>query len=196
MKGYIYTMFKDADPGLGWTMTDPIFSKRPTMGACMPNIRRLVEKGDHIFAISGRSKAEQQYIVGGLEVDEKISALAAYRRLPENRQQKMPDGSLRGNVIVDGVGKQNEIDYHSNFETRTANYILGINPVAIETPAEVAIARRESVAILAELFQIPQPAKVSNVVGRWRKLNEDQIHGLREWMLEVKRKANRDEKSR
>jgi hypothetical protein len=194
MKGYIYTMFKGADPGLGWAMTDPIFSKAPTMGACMPNIRRLVERGDHIFAISGRSKAEQQYVVGGLEVDEKITALAAYKRLPENRQRKMPDGSLRGNVIVDVTGKQNAIDYHSNFEKRTENYILGRNPVAIETEKEIEIARRESAVVLSELLKTPRKERVAEVVGRWRRLNEEQVHDLREWMLDVKKRAKTDEK--
>lgn len=65
MKGYIYTMFKGADPSVGWSMTDPIYGKVPTMGACMPNIRRLVEKGDFIFSISGRVAAVKPHIVGG-----------------------------------------------------------------------------------------------------------------------------------
>ena len=65
MKGYIYTMFAGADPGHGWTLTDPIFDKVPTLGACVPHIRRAVQEGDYIFAISGRVPGARQFIVGG-----------------------------------------------------------------------------------------------------------------------------------
>jgi hypothetical protein len=54
MKGYIYTMFRGADPGQGWHMTDPIFGKIPTLGACVPNIRRVVTSEDYIFVIKGQ----------------------------------------------------------------------------------------------------------------------------------------------
>src|SRR6516165_856032 len=100
MKGYIYTMFPGADPARGWTLTDPIFGKVPTLGACVPNIRRVVLPGDHIFAISGRAPGVQQYVVGGFQVAEKISQLAAHGRFPDLRQRQLDDGTLRGNVIV------------------------------------------------------------------------------------------------
>ncbi len=78
MKGYIYTMYAGADPAMGWEMTDPIYGPVPTLGACMPNIRRAVVEGDVIFSISGRINKElPQYVVGAMEVDQKISALAA-----------------------------------------------------------------------------------------------------------------------
>src|SRR5690348_14542774 len=117
MKGYIYTMFAGADPGAGWVMTDPMLGKRPTLGACMPNIRRVVVPGDHIFFISGRVQGLPQYVVGGFKVDEKISALAAYRRFPENRMRK-EDGELRGNIVIREDGSRNPIDYHKNFASR------------------------------------------------------------------------------
>jgi hypothetical protein len=88
MKGYIYTMYGGADPDLGWQMTDPIFGKKPTLGSCVPNIRRAVVPGDHIFVISGKVAGVQQYVVGGFKVAEKISALTAFKRLPENRLHK------------------------------------------------------------------------------------------------------------
>src|SRR6266568_323066 len=65
MKGYIYTMYAGADPGHGWVLNDPIFVPTPTLGACVPNIRRSVQVGDHIFAISGRVAGDRQFIVGG-----------------------------------------------------------------------------------------------------------------------------------
>ena len=92
MKGYIYTMFAGADPDKGWRMTDPILTPVPTLGACVPNIRRLVVTGDHIFVVSGRTRKVQQYVVGGFQVAEKIDALTAYHRFPENRMRPGPDG--------------------------------------------------------------------------------------------------------
>src|SRR5713101_6264999 len=132
MKCYIYTMFAGADPGLGWKLNDPIFGKVPTLGACVPNIRRVVVPGDHIFVISGRSSAVRQYIVGGFQVAEKISALAAYGRFPKLRQRESEDGTLSGNIIITPDGKQSPVDYHKNFESRVENYIVGRNPRIIE----------------------------------------------------------------
>ena len=84
-------MFKGADPGAGWKMNDPIYGSKPTLGACMPQIRRAVQKNDHIFTISGRMTSVQQYIVGGFKVDEKINAIIARDRFPENRQKLEKD---------------------------------------------------------------------------------------------------------
>lgn len=189
MKGYIYTMFKGADPSKGWTLNDPIYGRVPTLGACMPNIRRLVERGDHIFTISGQVETVSQYVVGGFEVDKKINALAAFKELPENRQKKMEDGSLQGNIIVNQDGTQSEVDYHSNFEKRVENYVIGKNPVVIESPQEVEIARAETIQMLAEVFNIPKQRNVKDMIGRWRKLDGVQIEHLREWLIEIKRNA-------
>ncbi len=182
-------MFKGADPSQGWTLNDPIYSPVPTLGACMPNIRRLVEKGDFIFTISGQVVGVSQYIVGGFEVEEKISALAAYKRLPNNRQKRLPDGSLHGNIIVDKDGKQVETDYHENFAKRVENYVIGRNPVVIETAQEVEIARDETPDILANVFQVRRAQKPSDMIGRWRRLNSEQIELLRERILEIKKNA-------
>jgi hypothetical protein len=188
MKGYIYTMFKGADPGQGWTLTDPIFGPVPTMGACMTNIRRAVTEGDYIFVISGRVQGVKQYLVGGFQVDKKIDALAAYRRFPQNRQRRMPDGTLRGNVIVDSQGRQNPIDYHSNFERRVENYIVGKNPILIETPHQTAIAREQTLGLLSEVFRA-RGKKVSDIISRWRRLDQEQIERLREWLLAMKNQS-------
>src|SRR4051812_17242371 len=96
MKGYIYTMYQGADPGNGWVMTDPIFGSKPTLGACMPNVRRSVSVGDFIFSISGRVKNIQQFLVGGFAVEAKINALAALEIFPENMLRKEEDGTIRG----------------------------------------------------------------------------------------------------
>src|SRR5262245_49994656 len=125
-------MFAKADPGKGWKLNDPIFGKVPTLGACVPNIRRIVVPGDHIFVISGRFPSVQQYVVGGFQVAEKISALAAYGRFPELRQRVSGDGIVSGNIIVTPQGKQSAADYHENFERRIENYIVGKKPHVIE----------------------------------------------------------------
>src|SRR5437879_4794259 len=137
MKGYIYTMFSGADPGLGWQMTDPIFGKVPTLGSCVPNIRRAVAPGDHIFVVSGRAPGVQQYVVGGFKVAEKIDALTAFKRLPENRLHKSADGTVAGNIIVDSRGRHHPLDAHDNFERRVENYVIGTMPMALSTPQEV-----------------------------------------------------------
>ena len=94
----------------------------------------------------------RQYVVGGFQVAEKISALAAYGRFPDLRQRFRDDGTLSGNIIVMSDGKQSPIDYHASFERRIENYIVGMNPRVIEGEREVARARSETLDILQDLF--------------------------------------------
>jgi hypothetical protein len=186
MKGYIYTMFAGADPGQGWHMTDPIFGKVPTVGACMPNIRRLVVAGDYIFVISGRVPRVRQYVVGGFKVSEKIDALAAYKRFPNNRLKELKDGSLSGNIIVNADGTQSELDYHGNFEKRVGGYIVGQDPISLDQPHEVEIARDQTLELLRRIFQ-RKGKLVSDVIGRWRKLDPNQIEEILLWLRNLKR---------
>jgi hypothetical protein len=185
MKGYIYTMFKGADPGQGWRMTDPIFGKPPTLGACVPNIRRAVTQGDYVFAISGLTQGARQYVVGGFQVAEKIDALAAYQRFPANRQKLSPDGGVVGNIIVNADGSQSEIDYHGKFESHVHNYIVGKDPLVFTAPDEVARAREETLPTLSRIFG-KQGRKVSDVLGRWRRLDEVQVLEMISWMKALK----------
>lgn len=166
-------------------MNDPIFGKVPTLGACVPNIRRVVIPGDYIFVISGREVDVRQYVVGGFEVAEKINALAAYKRFPQYRQKQLPDGSLSGNIIVQEDGSHSEVDYHSNFEQRVENYIVGKDPLVIETPGEIARARDETLDLLSDVFK-KQGQKIYDIIGRWRRLNEAQIERTLDWMQDVK----------
>src|SRR5260370_14372750 len=101
MKGYIYTMYAGADPSHGWAMNDPIFGRPPTLGACVPHIRRAVSVGDHIFVISRRVAGEQQFVVGGFEGFEKKDTLGAYRRVSGHPLKLRANGPRVGNVIVD-----------------------------------------------------------------------------------------------
>ena len=185
MKGYIYTMFKGADPGSGWQMTDPIFGPVPTLGACMTNIRRAVTYGDHIFVISGRVEGTRQYIVGGFEVEDKIDALAAYQRFPENRQHLRTDGTVGGNIIVTPDGGHSNLDYHGNFEKRIENYVVGKNPLYLETVSEVTRGREETVDVLADILGRPGTTPFE-IIGRGRRIDGPQITKLRDWLTSLK----------
>ena len=186
MKGYIYTMFQGADPATGWEMTDPIYGKVPTLGACMPNVRRVVQMDDYIFSISGRVRDVNQYVVGGFKVDEKINALAAYKRFPENRMKVKQDGSLAGNIIIDKDGKHLDYDYHTNHEKRIDNYIIGKDPIMISGEKQVQKAREETLNILNDLFGKNEDS-VHKIIGRWRKLDQAQIDDLISWMKQIRK---------
>ena len=186
MKGYIYTMFSGADPGQGWTMTDPIYGKVPTLGACMPNIRRSVEQDDYIFSVSGKVLNVKQYVVGAFSVDEKINALAAYKRLPENRMHVGTQGTLFGNIIVDANGHHLDCDYHKDHERRIENYIIGKDLVVIEGEKQVEKAREETLYVLNQLFGKNEDT-IRKVLGRWRKLDEAQIKDLLNWMNDIRK---------
>src|ERR1700722_15906767 len=169
-------------------MNDPrLFSRTPTLGACMTNIRRLVLPGDFIFVVSGKVPVIQQYVVGGMEVVEKIDALAAYRRFPENRLQTGENGLLKGNIIIDADGNQHPLDRHSpdTFEDRINNFIVGANPVALETDREVAIGRDQTLPKLSELLG-KRGNRVIDVMSRWGKLDETQVQDMLSWLQGIK----------
>jgi hypothetical protein len=186
MNGYIYTMYAGADPGRGWIMSDPTVGNAATLGACVPNIRRAIEIGDWIFAISGRVTGAQQYVVCGFRVNEKINQLAAYERFPENRLHRGPNGQLVGNVIVNADGSQHPEDTHANFERRLDNYIVGGEPIVLDQPDEIDRGRAQTVAALSRIFE-RQGNRVFDIIGRGRKMNAQQVDELRGWMESLKR---------
>lgn len=191
MKGYIYTMFKGADPEAGWNMTDPIFGRVPTLGACMPNVRRAVVPGDYIFVVSGSVPGFQQYVVGGFRVAEKITALEAFERFPENRMRSLKNGSLAGNIIVTSEGKQNTLDYHTNFERRLENYIVGRDPIALASHEEIKSSREQTLGVLGEIFNA-KGKSVRDVIARWRRLDGEQIDYLVGWLKTVRHEGLSD----
>lgn len=191
MKGYIYVAGRGADPALRNDLNDPIFGEVPTLGACMPNIRRIVQRGDHVFVVSGKTQGVQQYVVGGFEVDDKISALAAYDRFPENRIKRAPDGNLTGNIIVNADGSRSPLDEHNGdddqaFERRIRNYIVGTHPVAMASPEEVQRARDETMGKLAQVLGRPPSNRIIDLLGRWRRLDESQVRELIVWLAGIK----------
>jgi hypothetical protein len=190
VKGYIYITGTGADPGLKNNLNDPIFGKDPSLGACMPNIRRCVEKGDYIFVVSGSAAGVQQYVVGGMEVADRISALDAYKRFPQNRLKIGADGLLKGNVIVDAGGKQHTLDRHdpATFENRVKNFIVGTKAISLDTPAEVELGRQQSLSKLGEMFDKPGNRAV-DIFGRWSKLDAAQVNDVVSWLENIKRVA-------
>ena len=185
MKGYIYTMYAGADPGHGWAMNDPIFGPVPTLGACVPNIRRAVEKGDFVFVISGRIPGERQFVVGGFKVAEKISALSAYRRFPQNRLRLTPEGQVIGNVIVKSDGKQHTLDTHSNFANRVENYLVGSDASFFETRTQYNASRSDTLEALSNIFN-KEGQRVFDIVGRYRKMDPTQVQQLLTWIQSIK----------
>ena len=173
-------MFKGADPDDGWEMTDPIYRGTPTLGACMSNIRRVVEKGDYIFSISGKVKNLKQYVVGGFCVEEKINALAAHSLFPENRMRVNENGKLYGNIAIDENGNQNEHDYHK-LESCIENYIIGKDAIIIDGSEKVQKAREETLPMLNNLFG-KDGETIFQTIGRGRKLDNSQIKQLLNWM--------------
>lgn len=191
MKGYVYITGQGADPGLRDNLNDPIFSRVPTLGACMPNIRRFVERGDWIFVVSGKTPQVQQYVVGGLRVAEKIDALAAYRRFPQNRLAVGEDGSKSGNIICNENGEQDPLDDHSQdtFERRLENYIVGDQSVVLTTEQQVQRGREQTLGKLSEILQRPRRNRVIDVMGRMSKLSEPQVRDMLDWLEGIRADA-------
>lgn len=185
MNGYIYTSYAGADPDAGWTMSDPIISQTPTLGACVPNIRRAVHVGDWVFSVSGRVPGRAQFVVGGFRVTEKIDQLAAYKRFPENRLRSEGDQTV-GNVIVNADGTQHVDDRHTNFERRLENYIVGDQPIVMKTVEEITRSRAETLAKLSQIFG-REGNRVFDVIGRFRKMDEGQVNQVRDWLEAIKR---------
>jgi hypothetical protein len=188
MKGYVYISSNGTDPALRNNLNDPLFSRVPTLGACMPNVRRLVDIGDFIFLVSGKTTGARQYVVGGIRVEEKIHALAAYGRFPENRLSRLPDGRLTGNIIVQADGSQHPLDRHSptTFERRIENYIVGSRGIALTTEREVELGRQQTIEKLSSILGRQQRNRVIDIMGRWAKLDASQVDAMLDWLQGLK----------
>lgn len=191
MPSYVYITGRGADPDAGSIVDDPLFGPVPTLGACMPNLRRKVELGDWLFVVSGSKPQRAQYLFGGLRVAERINALTAYERFPEQRLRLDERARLRGNVPVDATGAKHPLDRHAvkNFERRIENFLVGDQAVRITDPAEVEIARTETLPFLSQL-RGKVGNRVYDVIGRASKLDNEQVEKMLEWFDHVKRVAN------
>lgn len=185
MIGKIFVTSTGYDPDAGKHVKDPYLGATPTLGACRPDIRRKIQKGDHIFVVSGKIPNIPQYVIGGFEVKEKIHAREAYERFPELRLGLTEAGEVTGNVICDGNGDPHELDHHSKFHDRLDNYIVGTNPIVYETPLQVFEARNQTLEFLKQLFDVPGTS-IRDVMGRHRNMNEAQVKKIRDWFDRVR----------
>jgi hypothetical protein len=193
MSSYIFVS-PGSDPGMGRPLVDPALSSaRPTMGTCRPDLRRLVKLGDQIFVVSGSmGRLVSQYVIGGLEVHDKLpNQMAAFQRYPEHQIHFNEAGQRLGNIIVTADGAHDPRDDHGNFDRRIQNYLVGKNPVVLETEREIALGREHSVEILSRVFDKPAARRVKDVIGRMRKLSDEQAGRLREALMQIKAEARR-----
>ena len=190
MIGKIFLTSSGYDPERGKHVKDPFLGPTPTLGACRPDIRRQLQTGDHIFAISGKIDGFDQFVMGGFEIASKIAAAEAYRLFPDQRLRKREDGQLTGNIIVDAKGDQSNLDNHNAFERRIQNYVIGKNLIALRTPNEILLGRKETLDALQDILEKRGTAPI-DVVGRWgTRLTEKQVLQLRGWLSSIARRAN------
>ncbi|MHC5537087.1 hypothetical protein ACYOEI_02485 [Singulisphaera rosea] len=185
MKAKIFVTSSGYDPDKGKHVKDPYLGPCPTLGACRPDIREKLQKGDQIFTVSGKVPGVPQLVMGGFEIAEKIPAIEAYERFPDLRLRKREDGQLTGNVIVNAEGKQHVLDGHNKFDRRIQNYIIGTNPIVLSTPTEIAEGRRLTLEILQDVFG-KKGDSVRSIIGRCSNMNEKQVEKLRRLLEALK----------
>lgn len=191
MPSYVYIASSRTDPGAGSPLDDPLFGPVPTLGACVPNLRRFVTKGDWLFVVSGRRSNLAQYLIGGLQVEEKITALAAYQRFPQYRLQRDAQGNTTGNIPVDASGNKHPLDTHplDGFDRRVQNYLVGARSVQLQTEREIEVGRERTLRFLSEIRQ-KAANRVFDTIGRASKLSDDEVEKVLKWFDEVKQVAN------
>ena len=190
MKGYIYITGTGADPAGLDNISDPMFGEVPSLGACMSNLREYVDIGDYLFVVSGKTQDLAQYVFGGMKVAEKIDHLAAYGRFPQNRLRMRDDCVVVGNIIVDAKGAKHPLDHHADkgFQRRVKNFIVGADPLAIQSPKEVELARQQTLGKLSDIIG-KQGNRPIDILGRQRKLDEDQVNQMVDWLRGIKQDA-------
>jgi hypothetical protein len=189
MNGSIHIISSGYDPECGKHVKDPYLGRNPTLGGCRPDIRKRVNVGDYIFAVSGKVESVPQFVMGGFEVARKVDALTAYSLYPELRLHRRRDGQVDGNVIVDALGRKSRLDGHkaATFKQRTQNYIIGTNPVVLVTREEIVRGREETLETLRRIFDKPG-ASLFEIVGHYGKpLREAQVRALVDWLCEIKK---------
>jgi hypothetical protein len=190
MIGKIFVTSSGYDPEKGKDVKDPYLGSKPSLGACRPDIRRQLNKGDQIFVVSGKVRNVDQFVIGGFEIEEKISVLEAYHLFPEQRLRLVDGKQVTGNVIVDASGKQHELDHHAKktFDRRVENYVVGCNPIALVTLEEIAEGRQRTLEILRDVFDL-KGNSIRDLMGRNRNLSEKQVLKLRAHLEAIKNMA-------
>src|SRR5207245_10961072 len=109
---------------------------------------------------------------------------------PQNRCRVDDNGIVRGNITVDAKGKQHPLDHHDrgSFERRIKNFIVGDESAALKTLKEVELGRDRTLEKLADVFN-KKGNRPFDIIGRQRKLDEQQVHGLMDWLRGIKAEA-------
>lgn len=188
MIGKIFVTSSGYDPEKGKDVKDPYLGPKSSLGACRPDMREKLQKGDHIFVVSGKVRNVAQFVIGGFELEEKITAIEAYERFPEQRLVLLPNGQVSGNVIVAADGKQHPLDHHNQFERRIQNYLVGTNTIALLTLEEIAEGRRQTLEILRDVFELKGDS-IRDLMGRNRNMSEKQVLKLRAHLDAIKNMA-------
>jgi len=185
MIGKMFVTSSGYDPEKGKDVKDPYLGPKSSLGACRPDIREKLQKGDHIFVVSGKVRNVDQFVIGGFAIEEKILAIEAYERFPEQRLVRLTNGQVSGNVIVTADGKQHPLDHHNQFERRIQNYLVGTSTIALLTPEEIAEGRLRTLDILRDVFGL-KGNSIRDLMGRNRNLSEKQVLKLRAHLEAVK----------
>ena len=122
--------------------------------------------------------------------------MRAFDRFPDNRLHFDQTNQRYGNIIINANGEQDARDHHNKLAVRIQNYLIGVKPVVVQTPAEVSIARERTLPILKELFDKPDARRVSEVIGRNKKMNDKQIENLLAALDSLKAEAGRASRPR
>lgn len=185
MKSYIFITETGCDPQAGKPVKDPSFGNVVTFGACRPDIRRRVVPGDRIFVVSGKVQGVNQYVIGALQVAEKISIREAFERFPEHRLQKDEDGNVVGNIVCDSSGFQHALDHHRDFSNRVENYIVGSDPIQILGDPAIEAARNQTLDFLKQLLSKGGDTLYS-VMGRASRLDQPQTAEMISWLRSIR----------
>jgi len=189
MFGRIFITRQGYDPALGKHVKDPYLGANPSIGACRPDVRRQVPIGGQVFLISGKIPQRPQFVMGGLEVAEKVPMREAYDRFPEQRLHLRPDGQKGGNIIMDSSGRQHDLDDHRNFANRIDNYVVGCKPISLVTEQEITLGRQETLDALRAILRSNGNTPHA-IVGHYGKtLDEQQASALRAWLESIKKRA-------
>lgn len=186
MVGKIFITRTGFDPEFGKLVKDPYLGDCPSMGACRPDIRRKLVRGDQIFVVSGKVAGASQFVLGGFEIEEKITAFEAYERYPGQRLHRLNNGQVAGNIIVDRQGHQHRLDDHNSFEKRVQHYIVGTNPIALETHEEIAEGREQTLEVLCDVLKKKSDSPFGLLGRSGASLSENQVLKLRDWLSGIK----------
>jgi hypothetical protein len=95
---------------------------------------------------------------------------------------------LEGNVIVDSRGRQKAIDTHrrDTFAARRPNYVVGVNPIVVDSSETIQLARADTLNILRDLFN-SRGETPFKILGRSGKaMDERQVDDLIRWFRDLR----------